>query len=334
MLLPKDSQLICDITMPNNLAPIGISTYARLQHLQRTIAALQKNALAEQSELYVFSDAPKPGDEEKVAAVRSYLQTVNGFKEIHIVERERNSRTANSRGGLRMLLDRFGKVIFLEEDIVTSPGFLTFMNQALDKYEGNERVFSVVGYCPPIKIPKSYQRDAFFLRRYSGWGLGTWKNRFDSIKYITPEEYEQFAANKKRVSEFVKGGGEDLMVMLKSDAYGEIDAGDVKAMYAQFLSNQYTVYPTQSLVQNIGHDGTGTHCGSSNRFNVTLSDKTIFRFPDDVAVDQRIVKENRKFRASVSYTRSHKLKAQRLMVKALRIFKRYVKFLSDQLIQK
>ena len=69
--------------MATDLAPIGVSTYIRLPHLQRTISALQKNALAEQSELFVFSDAPIPGDEEQVAAVRSYLQTVDGFKEVH-----------------------------------------------------------------------------------------------------------------------------------------------------------------------------------------------------------------------------------------------------------
>lgn len=281
--------------MSNDLAPIGVSTYVRLQHLQQTIAALQKNALALQSELFVFSDGPRPGDEEKVAAVRSYLKTVNGFKEVHIVERESNSRTANSRGGLRMLLDRYGKVIFLEEDVVTAPGFLIFMNQSLVKYEGNDRVFSVAGYCPPIDIPANYKHDAFFLRRYNGWGLGIWKNRYDRIKYITPEEYEQFAADKKRVRSFVESGGMDMLGMLKLDAYGEIDAGDVKAMYAQFLSDQYTVYPSRSLTRNIGFDGSGANCGESGRFDVMQSNKTTFCLPAHLIVDRRIVKVHREF---------------------------------------
>lgn len=320
--------------MPTNLAPIGLSTYSRLQHLQQTIVALKINVLAQQSELFVFSDAPRSGDEEQVAAVRNYLRTVDGFKAVHIIKRKKNNRIANNRDGINMLLNRFGKVIFLEDDIVTAPGFLTFMNQALDKYEGNDRVFSVVGYCPPIKIPADYQHDVLFLRRCSAWGFGIWKNRFDRIKYITPDEYEQFAANKKRVREFVKGGGEDLMVMLKAEAYGEIDAGDVKAMYAQFLSNQYTVYPAQSLVQNIGHDGTGIHCGKSDRFDVTLSDKTIFQFPDDVVVDQRIIKANLKFRAVPSYARILMWKTRGFVWKWLGIIKRYLELFAGQLIQK
>lgn len=292
----KVKQRICETTMPNNLAPIGVSTYIRLQHLQQTIAALQKNTLAQHSDLYVFSDAPKTGDEERVAAVRSYLRSVDGFKKVHIIKRERNSRIENNRGGMRMLLDRFGKVIFLEEDVVTAPGFLAFMNQGLDKYEGNARIFSVAGYCPPIKIPANYQHDVFLLRRFSAWGFGIWKNRYDSNSYITPDEYEQFAANKKRVREFVKAGGKDMMVMLKADAYGQIDAGDVKAMYTQFLSNQYTLYSAQSLTMNIGHDGTGVHCVKTDRFNVTLSDKVTFRLPTEPIVDPRIVRANLTFR--------------------------------------
>lgn len=320
--------------MPSDLAPIGVSTYDRLQHLQQTISALQKNILAQQSKLFVFSDAPRPGSEGRVAAVRSYLRTVDGFKEVHIIERKRNNRTANNRGGMRLLLNRFGKVIFLEEDVVTAPGFLTFMNQALDKYEGNERVFSVVGYCPPINIPADYPHDVFFLKRCSGWGLGIWKNRFDQIRYITPDEYEQFAADKKRVREYVEGGGEDLMLMLKADAYGKIDAGDVKAMYTQFLHNQYTVYPAQSLVQNIGHDGTGIHCGKSDRFNVALSNQLSFSFSDDVIIDRRIVKANRKFRAVPGYARDLMWKTRGFVGKRLGIIKRYLKLFADQLIQK
>ena len=283
--------------MLNDLAPIGLSTYGRLQHLNETVEALQQNTLAAQSELFVFSDAPKPGDEGRVAAVRSYVHTIRGFKKVHIIERESNDRVANSRGGLKRLLDRYGKVVFLAEDIVTAPSFLTFMNEALFKYEENDRVFNISGYSPPINIPADYHHDVFFLRRISAWGFGIWKNRFAQLGYMTPEEFELFASNKTKVKEFVRAGGTDLMLMLKADAYGEIDAGDVKLMYAQFVSDQYSIYPVRSLVQNIGHDGTGVHCGTASKFDVSMSDKSSFEFPDNVIVDRRIVKANYKFRS-------------------------------------
>lgn len=287
--------------MTSSLAPIGLSTYVRLQHVQQCVAALKQNDLAGQSELFVFSDGPKPGDEEKVAAVRSYLRAVKGFKRVRIIGRKTNSRTENNRGGMRLLLNRYGKAIFLEEDVIAAPGFLTFMNQALDRYEKNKQVFSVTGYCPPIAIPSDYPHDVFFLKRCSAWGFGIWKDRFDSIRYISPDEYDGLAADSHRVKEFVDGGGEDLMLLLKAEAYGKIDAGDVKAMYAQFLNDQYTVYPRQALTLNIGFDGTGTHCGATSRFNVAMSERRLFSFPDDVVIDQRIIESNRKFRELPPY---------------------------------
>jgi hypothetical protein len=299
--------------MPGNLAPIGLSTYARLWHLQQTIAALQKNDLAGESELFVFSDAPRAGNEEKVESVRRYLRTIDGFKAVHIIERSENNRVANSRGGMGMLLDKYGKAIFLEEDIVTAPGFLRFMNQALDKYEHNERIFSVTGYCPPIPIPADYEHDLFFLRRFNGWGVGIWKDRFERVKYISPQEYEDFAARSDRVRLFVEGGGEDMMALMRVDAQGKIDAFDVKAMYAQFLSDQYTVYPSRSLTANIGLDGTGVHCGITSRFDVTLSQKKSFSFPDVLTVDHRIVVANLKLRVRPGY-------ATRVVNKLRRIF--------------
>lgn len=289
--------------MPHDLAPIGLSTYGRLSHLQQTVAALQKNTLASQSELFVFSDAPKPGDEEKVGAVRRYLRTVDGFKLVHVIERTENSRIKNNRGGMRMLLERYGRMIFLEEDIITAPAFLSFMNQALDRYENDARIFSVSAYCPPIAMPADYLHDIFLLKRFNGWGFGIWKGRFERIKYISPDEYEHFVANKELKKQFEHSGGKDMLKMLKLDAYGDIDAWDVKAMYAQFLSDQYTIYPREPLTLNNGMDGTGLHCGETKRFSVVLSAKPAFSFPDQLNVDSRIVGENRKFRAPPGFVR-------------------------------
>jgi hypothetical protein len=287
--------------MPNNLAPIGLSTYSRLRHLQKTVAALQKNDLAGESELFIFSDAPKAGDEHKVDAVRRYLRTVGGFKAVHIIERAENNRVANNRGGARMLLDRYGRAILLEEDVVTAPGFLRFMNQALDKYESNEKIFSITGYCPPIAIPADYESDVFLLRRLNAWGMGIWKDRFELVKAIPPDEYEQLAASDDQVRQFTEGGGEDMIRMLKKDAYGLIDAFDVRALYAQFLSDQYTVYPCGSLSSNIGMDGSGTHCGVTSAYNVVLSSKRSFSLPDNPAVDQRIVVANQEHKSRLGY---------------------------------
>lgn len=282
------------------LAPICISTYSRINHLIEAVDALKANTLAQESELFIFSDAPKINDEAIVARVREYIYTVTGFKKIHILERETNGRFANSRGGLKMVLEQYGKVIYLEDDIVTAPGFLQFMNDALDTYEFDERVLSITGYCPPIKIPAKYDKDVFLLQRFNGWGFATWGSKFDPFGFDIKENgVEAFLADKKQMNKFTKNG-EDMYRLLLSVYSNELDALDVKLMFHQFINDMFTVYPVKSLVQNIGHDGSGQNCDVNERFlHEKLWDKVeAFKCEQNIGVDERIRAENYRFRSN------------------------------------
>lgn len=282
-------------------APVGICTYTRINHLRQTIEALLNNDLAGETAVFVFSDAPRPGDENKVAEVRDYLGTIRGFGEFHVIARQQNGRVPNCRGGVVHLLGEYGRMIFMEDDIVTAPGFLKFMNQALDKYENNDRVFSVCGYCPPIPINAGYGYDAYFWRRFSAWGYGIWKNRYDCIHNVSPGQYNRLVSSWKLRRSFIKGAGADALPILKREAYGEINANDMKAMYAQFLSDQYTIYPTGSLVRNTGMDGTGVHCGVTDKYEVTLNEKTTFLLPENLVFEEDLIKQCQKF-YEIDYT--------------------------------
>ncbi|WP_321324714.1 glycosyltransferase family 2 protein [Thiomicrorhabdus sp.] len=277
------------------LVPIGISTYSRLNHLKQTIKALQGNTLAKESELYVFSDAPKPGDEEKVLAVRSYLKEIDGFKSVHVFERDTNDRIVNNRSGMDDVLRICGKMIFLEEDIVTAPGFLRFMNDALDFYENDEEILSITGYCPPIRIINTYNKDFFVLPRNCAWGMGLYRRTLDVInRPIDKAEFERVSKQKRMYV-----AGSDVMRMVQQEVVGSLQAGDVRCMYHQLLNSQYTVYPRYSLVQNIGHDGSGEHCGRSSKFHhMKLWGKTEgFVFEKKPKVNEQIRKANFKFRS-------------------------------------
>ena len=280
-------------------APVLIVTYDRLEHLKKTIRSLRGNLLATQTDLFIASDFQETdSDAERVTAVRNYLATIDGFKSITVFERDTNlGAEENCLAALEVISGKHDRFIIMEDDLVTAPGFLTFINQAFHKFGDNTRVFSITGYCPPISIPKSYEFDAFFLKRMSAWGCGFTKERYASTLDITPDEYYKFIANKKVRRAFVKGGGEDMLAMLELVADGSLNARDVRCMYTQFLMDQYTIYPTRSLVSNIGFDGTGINCGKTDMFDVTLSDKTSFSFPDEVIIDPRIVGANYRFRS-------------------------------------
>lgn len=282
--------------MAKGLVPLGVSTYKRLEHLKKCVQSLKRNSLATQTDVYFFSDAPKTGDELAVAKLRSYLKTIDGFKTINIIEREHNSRIINNRSGMKMLLEEYGQLIFVEEDVVVAPQFLSYMNQALDKYKNDPRVFSVSGYSPPIEIPKDYAEAAFFLRRFNAWGFGIWKDRFEKTGYIDRQAYLKLINNDADLKDFAKNGGEDMLGMLRLDSEGTIDAFDVKAMYAQFIHDQYTVYPRYSLTRNRGMDGSGIHSPINNKFDVKLwTDAERFDLPE-FKLDQRIEDSHNKFR--------------------------------------
>ncbi len=281
------------------LAPIGISAYNRIKHLRKTIKALQKNSLAKKSELYIFSDAPKKGDEEIVSGVRNYIKTFDGFKKVHIIEREKNDRVTNNRDGMKQLLDEYGKMIWLEDDIVTAPGFLSFMNDALSFYKDDERILSISGYCPPIKIPDDYREDIFLLKRFSAWGFATWDHKFDPFGFeLKKHGIDKFFSNEKEIIRYQQNG-KDMLKMLIKEYNGEIDALDIKLMFYQFQYNLFTIYPSKSLVRNIGFDGSGLHCGISDKFNIgkLWDKKEEFELKKDIQVDGRIRKSNFEFRS-------------------------------------
>jgi hypothetical protein len=164
-----------------SLAPIAFFVYNRLQHTKRTLEALAANTLASESDLFIFSDAPKNEQaEEGVRAVREYIRTVKGFKSVTVQEREKNEGVLNSiNSGVTELCGRFGRVISVEDDIVTSSRFLQFMNDSLEKYKDDERVFSVSAFWP-VK-PERGENAAFFLNSYF-MGLGHVETRVGLIR--------------------------------------------------------------------------------------------------------------------------------------------------------
>ena len=157
-----------------SLAPIVLFVYNRPEHTRKTVKALQDNDLTDESILYIFSDAAKNDDEvENVEKVREYIRTISGFKQIIIIEREKNYGLANSIiSGVTEIVNKYGKIIVLEDDLVTSKYFLSFMNDALEIYKDENKVICIHGYIYPIK---SELPETFFIKGADCWGWATWK---------------------------------------------------------------------------------------------------------------------------------------------------------------
>ncbi len=254
-------------------APIVLFVYNRPWHSQQTIEALQKNELSSESELFIYSDAPKAEkDQEKVQEVRDYVHSIGGFKKITIIERVENWGLANSIiDGVTAIVNQYGKIIVLEDDIVTSPYFLWYMNDALNLYANNEEIISVHGYVYPVKekLP-----EAFFLLGADCWGWATWKRGwelFNSDGHYLLDELER----RKLIREFDFNDSYQYSKMLKSQIKGTNDSWAVRWYASAFLAGKLTLYPGRSLVYNIGNDDSGTHCGESADFDAHLTETQI-----------------------------------------------------------
>ncbi|MEO7621569.1 MAG: glycosyltransferase [Gallionella sp.] len=247
------------------LAPIALFVYNRPAHTRQTVEALLKNELAGESDLIIYSDAQKkPEAAEAVREVREYIRTITGFRSVSIVEREKNLGLANSIiDGVTSVVNERGRIIVLEDDLVTSPYFLRFMNDALDMYEREESVISIHGYVYPVaeKLPET-----FFLRGADCWGWATWKRGWELFE---PDGEKLLASLKIEhlETEFNFGGSYDYLGMLDSQVKGENDSWAIRWYASAFLKNKLTLYPGRSLVLNIGNDNSGTHCGATEIFS-------------------------------------------------------------------
>jgi hypothetical protein len=278
-----------------SLAPIVVFTYNRLESTQKTIEALKLNDLANESDLFIYNDGPKNINVlAKVTNVREYLKTINGFKSITIIEREENLGLANSViEGVSEIIQKYGKVIVVEDDLVTSRNFLLFMNQALSFYETNQKVFSVAGYTFPLKSLNDSIQDYYVGYRASSWGWGTWTDRWANIDWNV-STYNNFKQNLFVQYKFTRGGI-DLPRMLKKQMSGQINSWAIRWCYNQFVQDTYTVFPTISKVQNIGFGEDATHTKDSNRYYTTLDNgnKKRFEFNEDLVINKTIAREFR-----------------------------------------
>ncbi len=244
-------------------APIALFVYNRPSHTKLTVNALANNVYAKDSDLIVFSDGAKlDSDRKLVDEVRDFIRTIHSFKTVRIVESEVNKGLAKSIiDGVTEVLEASEKIIVLEDDLVTSSHFLQYMNEGLDLYQSEEKVISIHAYMYPVKEELS---ETFFMRGADCWGWATWKKKWilfepDGAKLLRQLESQNL------IREFNFNGSYPYVRMLKDQIKGKNNSWAIRWYASAFLANGVTLYPGTSLVQNIGHDGSGVHSLKSNQ---------------------------------------------------------------------
>ncbi len=281
--------------MKRELAPVVMFVYNRLDSVEQTIEKLKENELADQTDLFVFSDAAKKENQaENVRLVRKYIHKIVGFNSVHIIEAEKNKGLAESViTGVTEIINERGKVIVVEDDLITAPQFLAFMNDALDFYESEKRIWAISGYQFPFEMPETYTKTIYAAYRSSSWGWATWKDRWETIDWKI-QDYDSYKYNLVRIAKF-RRGGTDLDKMLRYQMQGKIDSWAIRWCYNQYKQDKLTIYPTKSLVNNIGTDGRGTHCDpTAVRFRQTLATNFKYEFEHNLVVNREVMRRYRK----------------------------------------
>ncbi len=275
--------------------PVALFVYNRPRHTKATIEALGKNLLAAETNLFIFSDgAKRDSDKILVEEVRQICRFATGFRTVTLIERSQNrGLAANIIDGITSVLKDYERVICLEDDLLTTIGFLEYMNNALEFYNG-KNVFSISGYTPKIRIPADYPYSTYNVMRNSSWGWATWRSKWEKIDWSVGD-YKQFIKSKTLSKSFEQAGN-DTVVMLLKQQQGLINSWSIRFNYAAFKADEPTVYPVKSLITNTGVDGSGTNMRKSRKYissTVEKIDSTVFA-PEN-KIDKTVAKRFRDF---------------------------------------
>ena len=250
------------------LAPILLFVYNRPDHVSRGIASLQANTLALDSDLYIYSDAARgEADQAAVEDTRRLIRQVGGFRSVSIVERTENWGLARSIiDGVTTLVNRFGRVIVLEDDLIVAPYFLQFMNDALETYKDCEKVGHIQA-CDFTKDPSL--PDTFLIKWTGSWGWATWQRawqHFEPDGSVLLKELEE----RKLTRQFDFNGKYGFTRMLRRQIAGKNHSWAIRWNASLFLKDILSLNVGRSLIQNEGFDGSGTNCGSGGLYDSDL----------------------------------------------------------------
>lgn len=281
-----------------SFAPIVIFSFNRLLPLKACVASLLTNNEAKDSDLIVYVDGPrseKHGEELLVSKVQEYVKMISGFKSVTYHFAEKNKGLGPSIiSGVTELMREYGKAIIVEDDIICSSNFLSFLNQGLDFYEDYKNVFSVSGESIVVKCPEGYPYHNYFAPRAGCWGWATWADRWNSVDWNL-ENWVVVAKNRKAFNDW---GGSDCYSLLKGWHRGKNKSWAIRFNYAQFIQKKTSVFPIVSKVKNTGFQNDGTNCKqvSYNRFKMDFdtSSNKIFFFQLPVVEDVFFVKQRLK----------------------------------------
>ena len=287
------------------LAPLVIFLYKRPEVTKQMLDSVNKNSLSGRTDVFIFCDGYKDAsDRESVEVIREIAHDFakhSCFKSVTIKESATNKGLANSIiSGVTEVIYKYGKVIVLEDDLLTSHNFLDFMNDCLDFYEDDVSVWSIGGTLRKMKYLEKYKKDVYAHYRVGSWGWATWLNRWERVDWNV-SDYDSFIKDRKKKRLFNRGGS-DLTGMLRAQHEGKIDSWAVRWSYQANKENMISIFPRKSLIKNIGFGEEATHTVFEKDIYETQCCEDFIYHLEHVEIDEHLMREYRWYLSRVYRT--------------------------------
>ena len=300
----------------SDFAPVIVFTYNRVNHLKRTLDALNSCEHASETDLFIYCDSYKSDKDktmvEMAISVVDAFALNNRFHSLTITKADKNKGLAKSiMDGVTSVIDLYGKAIVVEDDLIASRYFLRYMNDALDYYKNDKSICAISGYTFPMKSLETYPYDLYLSGRGCSWGWATWADRWNMVDWNV-SDYCYFKHNLFKRIKFSQWGS-DLPILLDYQMNLNANSWAIRWCYSAFSRNMLTVYPKRSYIKNCGIDGSGVHSQNSttHRFDTDFDDNEEYRCNfQPLMIDEKIRKEfAKRYSAGVSVDIKEQIKA-------------------------
>jgi hypothetical protein len=247
-----------------NFAPVIVPTLSRASKLKLCLTSLSRCLGADQTHVIVSVDGlTSPSlhaGRLEILEFLTWLDKQKCFKKLVVID---NLKNLGVHGNSMMVKQRAflesDRFIYSEDDNEFSVDFLLFMNSALSVYESRDDVFSICGYGYPVQ-PKVLIGDYFLSKNFCAWGWGSWKNKFEKMKWSYSDFQENIAVLRR---DRVAIPFRHLRSDIRKNVSRKAATGDTMICVHQLRYRMFSVFPAVSRVRNHGHDGGGQNCGFS-----------------------------------------------------------------------
>ena len=280
------------------------------------------NDYADRSTLYIYCDGPKEGalkeELSKINQIRTLVRKKKWCNEVHIIEHKTNQGLANNiLTGVTAIIKKYGKIIVLEDDIITSKFFLKYMNYSLNYYQNDKKVFHINGYNNQSNL-QFILDDYYFLRFMFCWGWGTWEDRWNKIDKDYNTCYKKLVNSKELLYKFNYGNIMKFQEQLTDNINIKENTWAILWNCSIFFNDGYCLTSKSSYVTNIGMDGTGANCKKTDIYDGNLS-KNIKLFKGNIKI---LEKYKSRLHLKLFFEFGNKFKLHRFLIRSLKkVFK-------------